>query len=82
MFFQLPANRSRIKLIVKGHIIRASIRTIVFCAVLIGLALVVRGQSQADEICQEFGETPTREVGRDNRLGSYARRGRLTGNYL
>lgn len=43
-----------------------------FLFVFIALMLVsgtVFGQ--ADDICREFGETPTREVGRDNRLVPY-----------
>ena len=43
----------------------------IFRIFLICIAISVFGglaYSQADDICQEFGETPSREVGRDNRL--------------
>lgn len=48
----------------------AVIRSMV-CATLsvVGVFIFVGAlRAQADEMCREFGETPTREVGRDNRL--------------
>lgn len=46
----------------------------VICTLIIGAAhliLAAAASAQADDICREFGETPTREVGRQNRLAPY-----------
>lgn len=48
---------------------RAMTRT--SCSLLIAfglLILAINTSAQADDVCREFGETPTREMGRDNRL--------------
>lgn len=50
---------------------KISIFAIAFAAILMcGAQHQAIGQA-ADDICREFGETPTREVGRDNRLVPY-----------
>lgn len=43
-------------------------------AVAVGLTLLlisVATEAQADDLCREFGETPSREIGRDNRLAPF-----------
>jgi|CXWL01.1.fsa_nt_gi cytochrome c-type biogenesis protein CcmH/NrfG len=50
--------------------IRAAVG-IVFIASSILVLVSDANAQQADDICREFGETPTREVGRDNRLIPY-----------
>lgn len=49
------------------------IRSIPFAAVLAFDLLIVAPDinAQADDICREMGETPTREISRDNRLAPY-----------
>src|SRR5258708_5155761 len=48
---------------------RASVRA---ALIAIGLFIfAIDARAQADDVCREFGETPTREMGRDNRLVPY-----------
>lgn len=48
-------------------------RTFITAAVAIAIVLILSAaaSAQADEICREFGETPTREFDRTNRLAPY-----------
>lgn len=78
-------------ILTKAGWMKVTVSSLIVFTVLLVSGYTVRGQGQADEICREYGETPTREAGSQGRpvpfvfgrvsirgLSSTARRPRIT----